>query len=190
MDIYNPDYYRTGKIEVADFIEDKGFNFFLGNVVKYVSRAGMKKDNSAVQDLKKAQWYLDREIKCLEGNDTVCLNGGISYVENGCHSCKSKCDSPTSGSNIKKPKKKIELEFGSKVKGNTVEYMSDDEYADTVSTITNIIFGDDDDDYPYTDEDFEWDDSDGEEIWSTIMTAYPPQTKRPKKRRRNKKDED
>lgn len=180
MDIYNPDYYRTGKIEVADFIEDKGFNFFLGNVVKYVSRAGMKKDNSVVQDLKKAQWYLDREIKRLEDGSDSCSLKCDSKIENACTGCQPP----------KRSKKKIELDFGSKVKGNTVTYLSDDEYADTVSTITNIIFGDDDDDYPYTDEDFEWDDSDGEEIWSTIMTTYPPQTKRPKKRRRNKKDED
>ena len=66
-DIYNPDYYKNGKIEVSDFIEDKGFNFFLGNVVKYVSRAGKKDGNTAVQDLKKAQWYLNKEIARLEG---------------------------------------------------------------------------------------------------------------------------
>ncbi len=65
-DIYNPDYYRTGKIEVADYIEDKGFNFFLGNVVKYVSRAGKKEGNATIQDLKKAKWYLDREISRQE----------------------------------------------------------------------------------------------------------------------------
>ena len=61
-DIYNPDYYKTGKIEVSDYIEDKGFNFFLGNVVKYVSRAGKKDGNSAIQDLRKASWYLNKEI--------------------------------------------------------------------------------------------------------------------------------
>jgi hypothetical protein len=42
---------------------DKNFN--LGNAVKYISRAD-KKDNN-VEDLKKARWYLDREIAKLEG---------------------------------------------------------------------------------------------------------------------------
>ena len=74
-DVYNPDYYKTGKIEVSDFIEDKEFNFFLGNVVKYVSRAGKKDGNSAIQDLKKAQWYLNKEISRLETKDlTVTLD--------------------------------------------------------------------------------------------------------------------
>jgi hypothetical protein len=35
-------------------------NFNLGNTVKYISRAGKKDD--VLQDLKKARWYLDREI--------------------------------------------------------------------------------------------------------------------------------
>lgn len=79
-DIYNPDYYRTGKIEVADYIEDKGFNFFLGNVVKYVSRAGKKEGNALIQDLKKAKWYLDREISRQEQllkipKKTTAING-------------------------------------------------------------------------------------------------------------------
>lgn len=42
---------------------DKSFN--LGNAIKYISRADKKEKN--VEDLKKARWYLDREIKKLEG---------------------------------------------------------------------------------------------------------------------------
>ena len=66
--INHPQHYTLGKIEVIDFIEDKGLNFNLGNVVKYVARAGHKKssgksmDAKALEDLKKAQWYLNREI--------------------------------------------------------------------------------------------------------------------------------
>lgn len=41
------------------------FNFNLGNVIKYVWRAGLKSPN-ALKDLKKARWYLDDEIKRLE----------------------------------------------------------------------------------------------------------------------------
>jgi hypothetical protein len=42
-------------------------NFNIGNVIKYVWRAGLKDNNSDVQDLKKAVWYLLDEIKRIEG---------------------------------------------------------------------------------------------------------------------------
>ena len=70
--INHPQHYTLGKIEVIDFIEDKDLNFNLGNVVKYVARAGHKKssgksmDAKALEDLKKAQWYLNREISSRE----------------------------------------------------------------------------------------------------------------------------
>ena len=41
-----------------------GLGFGLGNVVKYVSRAGKK--GAALEDLKKARWYLDEEIAAME----------------------------------------------------------------------------------------------------------------------------
>ena len=59
--IDHPDYYQ-GKIEVIDFIEAHGLNFNLGNVVKYISRAGKKDGEGAISALLKAQWYLGREI--------------------------------------------------------------------------------------------------------------------------------
>lgn len=65
--INSPGHYTSGGIETIDFIEAKELNYNLGNVVKYVSRAG-KKDN-LVEDLKKASWYLNREIKKLEVDD-------------------------------------------------------------------------------------------------------------------------
>ena len=43
-----------------------GYGFSLGNAIKYIMRAGKKEDNP-VQDLKKAQWYLERLIKQQEG---------------------------------------------------------------------------------------------------------------------------
>ena len=70
--INHPQHYTSGKIEVIDFIEDKGLNFNLGNVVKYVARAGHKKssgksvDAKALEDLKKARWYIEREIATRE----------------------------------------------------------------------------------------------------------------------------
>lgn len=62
--VNHPAHYTYGKIETIDFIEDKKLGFCLGNVVKYVTRAGHKLD--ALEDLKKARWYLDREIARLE----------------------------------------------------------------------------------------------------------------------------
>lgn len=62
--VNHPHYYNIGKIEVIDFIEDQGLNFNEGNVVKYLCRAGFKDD--ALTDLRKAEWYLQREIQRLE----------------------------------------------------------------------------------------------------------------------------
>lgn len=70
--VNNPSHYTDSKIEVIDYIEDKKLGFCLGNVIKYVSRAGKKidSDKSArekeIEDLKKAKWYLDRRIYELE----------------------------------------------------------------------------------------------------------------------------
>ena len=64
--VNHPSHYTDTKIEVMDYIEDKGFNFALGNVIKYVSRAGRKDADKTIQDLEKANWYLNREIKRLK----------------------------------------------------------------------------------------------------------------------------
>lgn len=50
--------------EAIKVIEAWGLGFSLGNAVKYISRAGKKGD--ALEDLKKARWYLDRFIANLE----------------------------------------------------------------------------------------------------------------------------
>ena len=55
-----PPHYKDGGIETIDFIEAKKLGFNLGNAIKYISRAGKK--NDALEDLKKARWYLNREI--------------------------------------------------------------------------------------------------------------------------------
>lgn len=56
----HPNHYNSGKIEVIDFIEEQKLGFCLGNVVKYISRAAHK--GKYLEDLKKAKWYLEREI--------------------------------------------------------------------------------------------------------------------------------
>ena len=63
--VNHPPHYTKGGIETIDFIEAKDLNYRLGNVVKYVSRAG-KKDSDPLEDLRKARWYLDREISARE----------------------------------------------------------------------------------------------------------------------------
>ena len=61
--VENPSHYNSGKIEVIDFIEDQNLNFNLGNAVKYISRAGKKDPKKFREDLEKAIWYLNRELK-------------------------------------------------------------------------------------------------------------------------------
>ena len=61
--VNHPAHYKVGGIEVIDFIESKNFSYNLGNVIKYVSRADHK--GNKLEDLKKAQWYLTREINNL-----------------------------------------------------------------------------------------------------------------------------
>lgn len=60
----HPKHYNAGRIEVIDAIEDWKLSFHLGNVVKYVARAEHK--GKPLEDLKKAQWYLNRAIEKLE----------------------------------------------------------------------------------------------------------------------------
>lgn len=65
--INHPAHYTSGKIEVIDFIQDQKLGFCLGNCVKYLARAGKKDPTKTIEDLKKAAWYLNREIETLEG---------------------------------------------------------------------------------------------------------------------------
>lgn len=62
--VNHPRHYAEGrKYEPIDVIEDWELGFNLGNVVKYIARAGRKGD--IIQDLEKAEFYLKREIKRL-----------------------------------------------------------------------------------------------------------------------------
>ena len=64
--VNHPSHYTSGQIEVIDFIEDKDLGFHLGNAVKYISRAGRKNPDKTVEDLRKAVWYINRQINRLE----------------------------------------------------------------------------------------------------------------------------
>lgn len=62
--VNHPTHYTSGPIEVIDIIEGFGLGFCLGNVIKYILRSPLK--GAELQDLKKAEWYLKREIGRLE----------------------------------------------------------------------------------------------------------------------------
>ena len=62
-----PDYYGgDGTYEVLKVIEALEMDFHLGNVFKYIARAGKKDPAKEIEDLKKAQVYLRRKIEFLE----------------------------------------------------------------------------------------------------------------------------
>ena len=64
--VNKPSHYCEGrKYEPIEVIKDWNLDFDLGNTVKYISRAGRKDD--IIQDLNKAKFYLEHEIKTLEG---------------------------------------------------------------------------------------------------------------------------
>ena len=58
-DKINPSYYKKG-IETTDYIVSHDMNYVEGNIIKYVTRY---KDKGGLQDLLKAEWYLNRLIK-------------------------------------------------------------------------------------------------------------------------------
>jgi len=66
--VKHPSHYVEGrKFEPKDVIRDWGLNFNLGNAVKYIARAGRKAD--LVEDLKKAQQYIQFEIDAIEAEE-------------------------------------------------------------------------------------------------------------------------
>ena len=62
-DTLKPSYYTQGGIECFDVIDAFGMDFYIGNVLKYISRW---KSKGGVEDLKKARVYLDRRIAQAE----------------------------------------------------------------------------------------------------------------------------
>ena len=62
MNKFSPSHYQRGKIQVWDFIADQELDFFAGNVIKYVCRAGHKDQEGELDDLKKAKVYIDKKI--------------------------------------------------------------------------------------------------------------------------------
>lgn len=65
--IDHPQHYggKDNTYEAIKVIEAWGADFCLGNVLKYISRAGKKSEN-IIEDLEKAKWYLERKIQNLK----------------------------------------------------------------------------------------------------------------------------
>lgn len=64
--VAHPSHYTDGrKYEPVKVIQDWELDFCLGNVVKYVSRAGRKDPTRAIEDLEKARQYLTFKIDAL-----------------------------------------------------------------------------------------------------------------------------
>lgn len=67
--VNHPPHY-CGPIECIDAIEasmshEAFIGFCKGNVIKYIWRAGSKDSEDAIDDMKKAAWYLDRMIETM-----------------------------------------------------------------------------------------------------------------------------
>ena len=66
-DSINPSHYHGDRrFEPIEVIEDWQLNYRLGNAVKYISRNGRKPSEDPVEGLKKAIWYIEREIEALK----------------------------------------------------------------------------------------------------------------------------
>ena len=63
MSKFSPPHYQRGKIEVWDFIADQELDYFTGNVIKYLCRAGHKDRETELDDLQKAKVYIEKRIE-------------------------------------------------------------------------------------------------------------------------------
>jgi hypothetical protein len=66
-EVNHPEHYGGDTVyEAIKVIEAWELGFHLGNVIKYIRRAGHKPNEAYVKSLKKAQFYLNRKIELLE----------------------------------------------------------------------------------------------------------------------------
>lgn len=71
IDKINPPHYKNKSIETIDAIEsqlssEEFKGYCKGNALKYISRSGLKYENTEEEDLMKAQWYLNRVLSVLQ----------------------------------------------------------------------------------------------------------------------------
>ena len=71
--------YEVIKVLIAWGLDE---DFFLGNTVKYVARAGKKSQQTEIEDLEKAQWYLEKKIELLKSRVPVkAVVGDVAQTE-------------------------------------------------------------------------------------------------------------
>ena len=96
--VNHPEHYggKDNPYETIKIIDAMGWGkeFCLGNVIKYVTRAGKKDNNSSKQDLNKAKWYLEHAIELIEKEKTkdkhndkldalsYSIDYGLEYIKN------------------------------------------------------------------------------------------------------------
>jgi hypothetical protein len=74
-DPINPAHYtRFPGIEVIQLTEH--LNYCRGNAVKYIARAGEKDPTKELEDLRKAAWYINREVSRLQANEDLASADG------------------------------------------------------------------------------------------------------------------
>lgn len=61
-DAINPNHYKSHPSGVEAIQITEHMNFCLGNAMKYIWRADLKHDDGGLEDLKKAKWYIEREM--------------------------------------------------------------------------------------------------------------------------------
>jgi len=66
--VNHPNHYTSDPsgVECIDIVRHRNYN--IGNAMKYLWRAGLKNEDKHIEDLKKAVFYINDEIKRLEGN--------------------------------------------------------------------------------------------------------------------------
>lgn len=67
--VNRPKHYTQFPVEVIDLIE--WLNFNRGAAVKYICRAGLKNKDTELEDLRKAEWFIRREIQRITNHEPV-----------------------------------------------------------------------------------------------------------------------
>ena len=68
IEVDHPLHYTSHPSGVECIQITEHYNFNIGNAIKYLWRHGKKHDDKTIEDLKKAQWYINREISRLQKN--------------------------------------------------------------------------------------------------------------------------
>ena len=74
--IDHPDYYRQPETGIECITIAEHWDFNLGNALKYLWRAGLK-NSDPIEDMRKAVWYIQREIERIQRFKSVDPDSGI-----------------------------------------------------------------------------------------------------------------